>query len=77
MKHDIFAFQRARNICPAISLVLLGHTAFHTPTATASVDKLEKPQSAYVPNVLDLICNQGMESYSELSQLKCDSTKNS
>ena len=53
MKHDMLAFHSARNMFCVISLVFCGQTAFQTPTATARVDRLEKPHRAYVAMVLE------------------------
>ena len=48
MKQDIFAQITALIIFDVISCVLDGMTVFHTPTAIARVDRLEKPLRAYV-----------------------------
>ena len=67
MKQDMFAFQRARNMFCVTSFVLTGHTTFQTPTATARVDRLEKPHSAYVPSVLE-------RSYKRNDVIRCRTT---
>ena len=46
VKHAILASVRTLSIRDAISFVLCGQTAFHTPTAIASVDILANPAIA-------------------------------
>jgi hypothetical protein len=58
IKHDMLASQITRNMEEAIWPTFCGQIEFHTPTAMARVERLEKPHKAYVAMARDLSCRE-------------------